>query len=61
MIFRGNGGNGVSRVWGGVTGHRKLISRGIMKILQSLNSQVLPRSFGRVSRKRLHDGSECFQ
>ena len=47
---------------GGGTGHRKLISRGgIMKILQSLNSQVLPRSFGRVSRKRLHDGSECFQ
>ena len=36
MIFRGNGGNGVSRVWGGGggTGHRKLISRGgIMKIL----------------------------
>ena len=32
-----------------------------MKILQSLNSQVLPKSFGRVSRKRLHDGSECFQ
>ena len=29
MVFRGNGGNGVSRVWGGGgTGHRKLISRG---------------------------------
>ena len=29
MIFRGNGGNGVSRVGGGGgTGHRKLISRG---------------------------------
>ena len=30
MIFRGNGGNGVSRVLGGGggTGHRKLIFRG---------------------------------